>query len=137
MRSMRYFAVLIVVSFALAITTGDIAQSVRVQRKSRPQKKQDPSAIPTEGQVQLPAEAATETSKEAPTQAPSQSTSPVENTIKIDVDLVNVPVIASNGSDVYVYDLQKEDFALTEDGVKQEIVFFGEVREPFHVVLML
>src|SRR5262245_27369445 len=137
MRSMRYFAVLIVVSFALAITTGVIAQSARVPRKSRPEKKQAPSELPIQGPVQAPAQAPTETSKEAPTQAPIQSSSPVENTIKIDVDLVNVPVIASNGSDVYVYDLQKEDFALTEDGVKQEIVFFGEVREPFHVGLML
>jgi Mg-chelatase subunit ChlD len=67
----------------------------------------------------------------------SPAPAPEQDTIKIDVDLVNVPVVASDRNDVYVYDLQKEDFTLLEDGVKQEIVFFGTVREPFHVVLML
>jgi hypothetical protein len=72
-----------------------------------------------------------------PQPVPSQPGAQTEDTIKIDVDLVNVPVVASDRNDVYVYDLRKEDFTLLEDGVKQEIVFFGTVREPFHVVLML
>jgi len=34
-------------------------------------------------------------------------------------------------------DLAKEEFKITEDGVPQEIAFFGRVAAPFHVVLML
>ncbi|MDX2029767.1 MAG: VWA domain-containing protein [Blastocatellia bacterium] len=66
-------------------------------------------------------------------QAPGKA----EDSITIDVDLVNVPLVASDRGDVYVYDLRKEELTVFEDGVRQEIVFFGTVREPFHVVLML
>ena len=58
-------------------------------------------------------------------------------TLKTDTDLVTVPVIATNTSGVYVTDLTKEEFAIAEDGVTQEIAFFGKVAAPFHVVLML
>ncbi len=60
-----------------------------------------------------------------------------EDTIKIDTDLVTIPVIVSDRHDVYVPDMRKEEFNINEDGVKQEIAFFAEVKEPFHVVLML
>lgn len=58
-------------------------------------------------------------------------------TIKIDTNLVTVPVIATDASGVYVGDLRQEEFALTEDGVPHQIAFFGKVSLPFHVVLML
>jgi von Willebrand factor type A domain len=58
-------------------------------------------------------------------------------TIKIDTNLVTVPVIASDANGVYVADLRQEEFVLTEDGVPHQIAFFGKVTLPFHVVLML
>lgn len=57
--------------------------------------------------------------------------------IKVETNLVAVPVVASDRQDVYVADLRAEEFTLFEDGVKQEIVFFAATKEPFHVVLML
>jgi len=60
-----------------------------------------------------------------------------DDTIKIDTDLVMVPVIVSDRHDIYVPDMRREEFTISEDGVKQEIAFFAEVKEPFHVVLML
>jgi hypothetical protein len=59
------------------------------------------------------------------------------DTLKIDTDLVTVPVIATNTSGVYAADLTKEEFNLFEDGTKQEIAFFATVTAPFHVVLLL
>lgn len=59
------------------------------------------------------------------------------DTIKIDTELVMVPAIVSDRHDLYLPDLRKEEFTLSEDGVKQEIAFFATVKEPFHVVLML
>src|SRR2546426_2660452 len=59
------------------------------------------------------------------------------STIKIETSLVTVPVIASDRNDVYIPDLRQDEFIIYEDGVKQEIVFFAAVKEPFHVVLML
>ena len=58
-------------------------------------------------------------------------------TIKIDTNLVTVPVIATDANGVYVADLKQEEFVLTEDGVAHQIAFFGKVSLPFHVVLML
>ncbi len=58
-------------------------------------------------------------------------------TLKTDTDLVTVPVVATDANGVYVADLRKEEFAILEDGVRQEIAFFGKIAAPFHVVLML
>jgi Mg-chelatase subunit ChlD len=60
-----------------------------------------------------------------------------DESIKIDTNLVTVPVIASDRNDVYAPDLRQDEFTLFEDGVQQEIVFFATVKEPFHVALML
>lgn len=59
------------------------------------------------------------------------------DTLKIDTNLVTVPVIASSRAGNYIADLKKEEFKLTEDGVVQEIAFLAAVDAPFYVVLML
>lgn len=58
-------------------------------------------------------------------------------TLKIETDLVTVPVIATDRNGIYVPDLLKNEFAISEDGVSQEIAFFATISVPFHVVLML
>jgi len=60
-----------------------------------------------------------------------------DQAIKLEATLVMVPVIASDRDGRYIPDMRREDFNLHEDGAKQEVVFFGTVNEPFHVVLML
>jgi len=71
-----------------------------------------------------------------PSATPSDESQDVE-TLKIDTDLVTVPVIATDTGGIYITDLQKEEFTIAEDGVRQEIAFFGKVAAPFHVLLML
>jgi Mg-chelatase subunit ChlD len=61
----------------------------------------------------------------------------VSEVVKVETDLVAVPVIASDRNDRYVPDMRREEFDLYEDGAKQEIVFFATTSAPFHVVLML
>src|SRR5215831_13651095 len=58
-------------------------------------------------------------------------------TLKIDTNLVTVPVIASSRNGNYIADLKKEEFKVLEDGVPQEISFLATVNAPFDVVLML
>lgn len=58
-------------------------------------------------------------------------------TLKIDTNLVTVPVIASSRTGAYIADLKKEEFKLSEDGVLQEIAFLASVNAPFHLVLLL
>jgi von Willebrand factor type A domain len=58
-------------------------------------------------------------------------------TLKTDTDLVTVPIIATDRSGTYITDLRQDEFKISEDGVSQEVAFFGKVAAPFHVVLML
>ena len=80
-------------------------------------------------------QAAAQTSGQRPTSTPPQDQD-VE-TLKIDTNLVTVPVIASSRAGNYIADLKKEEFKLSEDGVAQEISFLATVNAPFYVVLML
>ncbi len=57
-------------------------------------------------------------------------------TIKIDTELVMVPVLATDRTDSYVSDLRKEEFSVLEDGVKQQVAF-AEIKEPFHIALLV
>jgi Mg-chelatase subunit ChlD len=75
--------------------------------------------------------------KKNPSQPETEKADEQDIPIKVDTDVVTVPVIASDRADVYVPDLTKDEFTVHEDGVKQEIEFFAAVRTPFTVVLML
>lgn len=66
-----------------------------------------------------------------------QSQSKEEEAIKIDATLINVPIVATDGQGKYVPDLQREDFEIYENGVRQEIDLFSAETVPFHVVLLL
>jgi hypothetical protein len=76
--------------------------------------------------------------KPTPTQPETPPQEPQEfETLKTETDLVTVPLIASDSNNIYVTDLRQEEFEIFEDGVQQQIAFFGKVAAPFHVVLML
>jgi hypothetical protein len=72
-----------------------------------------------------------------PASPPENQGAPEIETLKIDTNLVTVPVIANSRTGGYIGDLRKEEFNLTEDGVQQQIAFFATVNAPFHVVLLL
>jgi len=77
-----------------------------------------------------------------PKPSPTQPETPPEEpkdieTVTTDTDLVTVPLIANDSNGTYITDLRQEEFAIVEDGVPQQIAFFGKVAAPFHVVLML
>ncbi len=68
---------------------------------------------------------------------PDQQEPQEMDTLKTDTNLVSVPVIATDRNGTYVADLTRDEFAISEDGVKQEVAFFGTITTPFHVVLLL
>lgn len=57
--------------------------------------------------------------------------------VKVDTNLVSIPVVVSDRAGVYVPDMRQDEFTLLEDGVRQELSFFSTVTQPFTVVLML
>lgn len=77
--------------------------------------------------------------KKPATQKPAETPAEPQDveTLKTDTDLVTVPVVASDRGGLAITDLRQEEFAITEDGVPQQIAFFGKVAAPFHVVLMI
>jgi von Willebrand factor type A domain len=109
--TLRFCAVLL---FCITVFLTASPQSPRERQKPKPTPKAEPTADPT----------------------PAEGPQDIE-TLKIDTDLVTVPVIVTDASGLYVPDLIQADFSIAEDGVKQEIAFFGTVSAPFHVILML
>jgi Ca-activated chloride channel family protein len=57
--------------------------------------------------------------------------------IKLNTTLVQVPVVVRERGGRYLSDLSRDEFAVFEDGVKQNIELFGTVEEPFSVALLL
>jgi hypothetical protein len=58
-------------------------------------------------------------------------------TVKVETNLVRIPVIVSDRGDKYVPDLRQDEFSIFEDGTEQPVAYFDTVTAPFHVVLML
>ena len=57
--------------------------------------------------------------------------------IRVDTDLVLLPVTVMDWDGRYVTDLQKDDFQIFEDGVEQDISFFETVDKPFTILFLL
>src|ERR1044071_9300656 len=57
--------------------------------------------------------------------------------IKLNTTLVQVPVVVSERGGRYLTDMKKEEFSIYENGVRQEVSFFGTVEEPFNVALLI
>ena len=57
--------------------------------------------------------------------------------IRIDTDLVIIPVQVSQRKGEPVVDLKQREFKIFENGVEQEIAYFSDDEQPFTVALML
>ena len=89
-------------------------------------KRRSPAKIPKPLQVEQP----------APTPPPTEVREQVE-TVKIDTNLVMVPVAVTAADGRNVPDLRQNEFNVAEDGVKQQIALFATTRLPANVVLLL
>jgi VWFA-related protein len=58
-------------------------------------------------------------------------------TVRIDTNLISVPVIVRDRDGRYVPGLRVQDFTILDDGVARDIAFFDAAEEPLNVVLML
>ena len=60
-----------------------------------------------------------------------------EETIRVETNLVTIPVAVTDRSGFYITDLRQADFKIFEDGAEQEVAYFGASDKPFTVVLMI
>src|SRR6185369_15334009 len=51
--------------------------------------------------------------------------------------LITVPAIVMDRNGRYIGSLRKEDFVIYENGVEQEVTYFGSIEQPFTVALLL
>jgi len=73
----------------------------------------------------------------AQTEQKTETPSTGDEALRVDTDLITVPVSVYERSGVYVSGLTKDDFKIFEDGKEQKIEYFGTADKPFTVVLLL
>jgi VWFA-related protein len=60
-----------------------------------------------------------------------------DDVVKVETDLVTIPVSVYDRNGLYIPNLRQSDFKIFEDGKEQEIAYFGTSDKPFTVVLLL
>ncbi len=82
-----------------------------------------------------------ETSKketaETPPAAQTGETVNEEDVVKVETNLITIPVSVYERSGVYIGGLQQTNFKIFEDGKEQEIAYFGTAEQPFTVILLI
>jgi VWFA-related protein len=77
-------------------------------------------------------------SQTQPTATPSPAADSAEDEeIKIETNLITIPVSVYERSGIYLPNLRQSDFKIYEDGVEQEIAYFGTSEKPFTVILLI
>ncbi len=71
----------------------------------------------------------------ADTAAPE--TSDGEETLRIETNLITIPVSVFDRNGLYIPGLEQHNFKIYEDGAEQEIAYFGTSDKPFTVAIMI
>ncbi len=78
-----------------------------------------------------PASQTTDAAKSSPSSADD------EEVVKVETNFVSIPVSVYDRNGLYIPNLSKENFKIFENGVEQEIAYFGTSDKPFSVVLLI
>lgn len=73
------------------------------------------------------------------TQSPikTETSEEEEEAIKVETNLVTIPVSVTDRNGFYIADLKQADFKIFEDDVEQEVAYLGASETPFTVVLLI
>lgn len=84
-------------------------------------------------------DAASKSKKDAqsPSSTAAAESAQDEETIKVETNLVTIPVAVSDRNGYYITDLKQEEFKVFENGEEQEVAYFGASEKPFTVVLLI
>ena len=66
-----------------------------------------------------------------------ESTKNDGETLRIETNLITIPVSVFDRNGLYIPGLRKSDFRIFEDGTEQEIAYFGTSDKPFTVALLI
>ncbi len=98
------------------------------------------SAVAAVGTLVCVAAAAQAPSGRAPAESPAgpgPARPPQAPAFRTGIDLVSLNVTVTDASARFVTDLERDDFSVFEDGVKQDITFFNKSTLPIALALML
>jgi len=135
-RTRRAGLILSIVAATLALTCALVAARAQSGRQIQPTQQQTPTPTPTPTQepVQSPTPAQTPTPTETPTPTPT----PDEEVERIESDVTNVLLSATDKKRRFVTTLTADDVRLSEDGVPQQITYFAQETEtPLSIVLLV
>ena len=59
------------------------------------------------------------------------------DTLRVDTTLVSLPVSVMDRDGKFIPNLRKEDFHIWENGVEQQVAYFGSTEKPFTVALVI
>ena len=68
---------------------------------------------------------------------PASTSDGEDDLISVDSSLVTIPVSVFDKNGIYLPNIQKKEFKIFEDGVEQEIAYFGPSDVPFTVALVI
>jgi VWFA-related protein len=137
------------ITLLLALTLSSFGQS---GRRIAPQPKSTPSApdsdsrdfsesVPVKTRLTpiRPTLRQPQASTSEPASAPATSAPAADpdDVIRVETDLVTIPVSVYDRNGLYVPNLLQKDFKIYEDGKEQEIAYFGTSDKPFTVILLL
>jgi Ca-activated chloride channel family protein len=69
--------------------------------------------------------------------AQDQSEVSEEDIVRVNTSLITVPAQVMDRSGRFIGSLRKDDFVIYENGVEQQVSYFGSVEQPFTVALLL
>ena len=125
-RSITASLVLLASGLAVSAQSGRSVQGGDQKKTTRIETKASPTPTPKPRPTPL-----------ADSNGQSTPSSDDGDVIKVDTQLVNVPVRVMDKKGRFVAGLKQEDFKVLENGVEQEISYFSNEEEPFTVVLMI
>jgi VWFA-related protein len=124
---------LLIVAATLALTCAAVAVRAQTDDKQpQPARQQTPTSTPT------PTQTPTSTPSPTPTPTPTPTASPDEDVERIESDVTNVLLSATDDKRRFVTTLTADDVRLTEDGVAQQLTLFQrETDTPLSLVLLV
>lgn len=79
----------------------------------------------------------TQPTPNAQTGAPTDATVDEADVIKVETNLISIPVSVFDRNGLYIPNLRRTDFKIYEDGKEQEVAYFGTSDKPFTVILLI
>jgi Ca-activated chloride channel family protein len=127
--------------FGAAATAALAQNSTSTRPRVAPTPKQAPPVIqgdtPTSSRRDGPPVLGGDNKRPAPTPPPKATTDENSEIIKVETNLITMPVSVLDREGRFVSGLQQKDFRIFENGIEQQVDFFQSVEQPFTVILMI